>query len=113
MWLVGVWLVVCGLWVASYLLLNSKANPLPTNHQPHLEFQLEASEGCESGHVVAAVYHVVCIGDVLKTHEEVDVSAYLASQFEIEQGIILLFHIVGNIETGCALEVGGNVETAP
>ena len=78
-----------------------------------LKAYLDAAEGCEAGHFVAAVYGIAGIGYVFQTGEYVGIAAYAVGQFHIEERIVLMLYVIGHIEAARAFKVGGNLQPVP
>ena len=61
--------------------------------------QLKTSHGGKPGHLVPAVDDITGICDIIQHSKEFQGTDYFISQLHIEQYIILMLHITGNIQS--------------
>ena len=74
--------------------------------------QFYAAHGGESGHVVAAVYHVFGVGDVVQPAEYSQVAVYAVRCLEVEHYIALIINGRGYIKAADTAHFGADIEVS-
>lgn len=77
------------------------------------ECHLEATHCRETRHVVATVYHIAGIGDVVESYKYRYIPAYIPCDLEVQNRIVLIPDVVGDVEVTDTLEVSRHIEEFP